>query len=133
MFNSSTTVQQSENQQFYKPEVFKPLPTLSMPFAMTEYHTTKDVLIPFNLADSNEGKFHTPEDAMLYIRDHCARHGITFKRSTALRYCQICQVYEQADGGYFCLMALGIPTLNRIYTKISRLVSTRVMKEYARK
>ena len=99
---------------------------------MVDYHTSRDVMIPFNLKDSNEGKFHTPEDAMFYIRDHLLRNGITFKRSTALRYCQLCQVYEQADGGYFCMTALGQSKLNRVFTKISRLASTRIAKQIAK-
>lgn len=131
MINSqanSDTVQNNNSE--HDSQELKPISSLTFPFKSFEYHTVREILIPFNTNECNNAKFHTPMDAMMYIRDHCLKHNIAFKRSTVMKYAHLCQVYNQPHGSYICMGTLSQSVLNRLYTKVSRLYSTKVMKEF---
>lgn len=125
---SVTTEEESKSGTKEEGEVPKPLGSMSFPFKQQEYHTVREVLVPLCGSDCNNCKFRTGLEAMLYIRDHCARYGLKFKRTTAIKYACLCQVYDQARSGYVCMDHLSHTVLNRLFTKVSKLASTRVLK-----
>lgn len=106
----------------------KPINSLKSPFKPFEYHTTRDVLIPFNQIDSNYGKFHTALDAMMYIRDHCYRYRIVFKKTNAVKYSKLCQFYDQSKGAYVCMDTLTNTAFNRLFSRVCNLKSTKILK-----
>ncbi|EAX94304.1 hypothetical protein TVAG_167860 [Trichomonas vaginalis G3] len=130
MINNSGVAASENNQNSPKAgeEELKPIASLSFPFKTFEYHTVREILIPFDKKLCNNAKFMTPLEAMMYIRDHCHRNGINFKRSIALKFANLCQVYDQVHGSYICMDSLSHTVLNQAFTKVSRLASTKVLK-----
>ncbi|EAY17003.1 hypothetical protein TVAG_281200 [Trichomonas vaginalis G3] len=127
MINSNGINVENKN-EVKEEEKLKPINSLKFTFKTHEYYTTRDILIPFNLVESNYGKFHTAFDAMLYIRDHCYRNSIAFKRATALKYSKLCQYYDQSKGSYVCMERLTASAFNRVFSRVCNLKSTKILK-----
>ena len=76
----------------------------SCTFPQQTYSTkSKHQCFPFNKETSNNGKFLTLNDAMIYIKNHILSHGSKFSRQLAKIYISYCSIYDPYLDSYISL------------------------------
>lgn len=78
-----------------------PFKGLHIDLPRQQYKTGKIVPIPFDPKASNNGRFDTLGEAMLFIARHCMFHHQNFKRNMARHYLRFCRILDFAKAGYF--------------------------------
>ena len=79
-------------------------PLLSCDLPQHSYHQSSKLhCIPFNEVTSNNGKFTTLLDAMIYVRNHILNHGFKFSRQLARIYIISCYIYDPSLDSYISL------------------------------
>ena len=85
-----------------------------------EYLPEKIVLIPFDVIKSNNGKFETLDDAILYIATHCLQFHNAFSKQLMFSYSKFCQILSLIDGGYISLASLDKKLITNAFIKVNR-------------
>lgn len=108
-------------QQAYRPPEFKSLSmTISLP--SYSYNTSKVASVPFDIKESNNGRFPSVEDAMRFIAKHCMKHHNQFTRQLAKQYSPHCFVMDFISGQYVPLTETSKREFSSAFNKVSKFV-----------
>jgi hypothetical protein len=83
----------------------------------------KTVPIPFDRRLTNDGKFATLADAMIFIGRHCMFHHKAFTRNLTRMYLPFCRVLDITRGGLVTEVHLSKRDFDVAFAATARLLS----------
>lgn len=96
------------------PLISRPPPVPTLPFQgltielpMQKYQTTKTIMYPFDPLLSNNGKFDSLYEALLYIAEHCTQHHGVFTKQLARKYLNQARILNGPTNTYIVLANIG--------------------------
>lgn len=109
------------------PLISRPPPVQNLPFQdlaidlpMHKYQTTKVILYPFDARISNNGKFDSLYEAMLYIGKHCMQHHGVFTKQLAKRYLNQARILNGPTSTYIILNNIGKKEFDTAFKQVRK-------------